>query len=119
MRVREVWPGALFAAAAFVVAENAFAFYLRHFAGYNRIYGSLAAVVVFILFVYVAANVFLVGAELSSEWPRLRTELARGDELALRGLGPDPPFFGQLLGFLRGLAVAEPKHPQEDESGPP
>ncbi|MGH3003529.1 MAG: YihY/virulence factor BrkB family protein [Gaiellaceae bacterium] len=100
-RVREIWPGALFAAIVFVGAENGFALYLRHFARYNRIYGSLAVAVVFMLFVYLAANVFLLGAEVSSEWPRLRAELARGE-----GLEPGLPFSRQLLGFLRGLVLS-------------
>lgn len=112
-RVREIWPGAVLAAAVFVAAENGFAFYIRHFASYNRIYGSLAAVVVFMLFVYVAANVFLLGAEISSEWPRLRAELARGE-----GLEPGPPFSRQLVGFLRSLVFAQRERGDRDEEHP-
>jgi membrane protein len=68
----EIWPGALFAAVVFEIAKVGFSFYLRNFADYNAIYGSLGAVIVFMLFIFIAANVLLLGAEVASEWPRVR-----------------------------------------------
>ncbi len=68
----EIWPGALFASVAFEVAKVGFSFYLRNFGNYNAIYGSLGAVIVFMLFIFIAANVLLMGAEVASEWPRVR-----------------------------------------------
>lgn len=68
----EIWPGALFAAVAFEAAKVGFSFYLRNFGNYNAIYGSLGAVIVFMLFIFIAANVLLMGAEVASEWPRVR-----------------------------------------------
>lgn len=68
----EIWPGALFSAIAFELAKVGFSFYIRNFGNYNAIYGSLGAVIVFMLFIFVAANVLLMGAEIASEWPRVR-----------------------------------------------
>ncbi len=68
----EIWPGALFAALAFEIAKYGFSFYLRNFANYNAIYGSLGAVIVFMLFIFITSNVLLIGAEVASEWPRVR-----------------------------------------------
>lgn len=68
----EVWPGALTAAIGFEIAKTGFTIYLQNFANYNEIYGSLGAVVVFMLFIFIAANVMLLGAEVASEWPRVR-----------------------------------------------
>lgn len=67
----EIWPGALFAAVTFEIAKVGFAFYIRNFGDYNAIYGSLGAVVVFMLFIFIAANILLMGAEIASEWPRV------------------------------------------------
>lgn len=72
VRLRDIWPGALVAALAFEIAKQGFTFYVANFANYNAIYGSLGAVVVFLVFVYLAANILLFGAEIASEWPRVR-----------------------------------------------
>jgi membrane protein len=71
-RLRDVWPGALLVAVGFELAKTAFAFYIANIADYGAIYGSLATVMAFLFFVFVAANVFLLGAEVASEWPAVR-----------------------------------------------
>lgn len=72
VRFSDVWPGALTAALLFELAKHGFAFYITNFGNYNAIYGSLGAIVVFLLFVYLTANILLFGAEVASEWPRVR-----------------------------------------------
>jgi membrane protein len=73
-RVRGIWPGALAAAAGFEALQYGFSFYIAHFAHYNKVYGSLGAVIAFLFFIYLASMVFLFGAEVASEYPRLRAE---------------------------------------------
>ncbi|HKI92969.1 MAG TPA: YhjD/YihY/BrkB family envelope integrity protein [Gaiellaceae bacterium] len=80
VRVRETWPAALLTAVLLVAAENLFALYVGNFANYNAVYGSLGAVIAFMFFVYLAASIFLLGAEVASEWPRVRDALERGEE---------------------------------------
>ena len=58
------------------VAKTAFAFYVANIADYGAVYGSLSTVIAFLFFVFVAANVFLLGAEAASEWPAVRDERA-------------------------------------------
>jgi membrane protein len=72
VRFSEIWPGALFAALTFELAKYGFAFYVANFGNYNAIYGSIGAIIVFLVFVYLAANILLFGAEIASEWPRVR-----------------------------------------------
>ncbi len=72
-RIRGVWPGAIVAAAGFEGLQYGFSVYLAHFAHYNKVYGSLGAVIAFLFFVYLASMIFLAGAEIASEYPRLRT----------------------------------------------
>ena len=96
----EIWPGALFAAVTFELAKVGFSFYLRNFANYNAIYGSLGAVIVFMLFIFVAANVLLMGAEVASEWPRVRAgHYDRG--LPDRETAPAMPFLDRARTLLR------------------
>lgn len=72
VKVSDIWPGIVFASIAFEVAKHGFAFYVSNFGNYNAIYGSLGAIIVFLVFVYFTANILLFGAELASEWPRVR-----------------------------------------------
>jgi membrane protein len=72
VRLRDIWPGAVIAALGYEAVKAGFAFYLSNFGHYGDVYGSLAAAVVFLFFVFLAANVFLLGAEAASEWPRVR-----------------------------------------------
>lgn len=71
-RLRGVWPGALAAAGGFEALQYGFSVYIGFFAHYNKVYGSLGAVIAFMFFVYLASMVFLFGAEIASEYPRLR-----------------------------------------------
>jgi membrane protein len=69
--LRGVWPGALAAALGFEALQFGFSLYVSHFGHYNKVYGSLGAVVAFMFFVYLASMVFLFGAEVAAEYPRL------------------------------------------------
>ncbi len=80
-RCGEIWPGALLAAILFEIAKEGFALYLRLFATYDRVYGPLGAVIAFQAFVYIAANVLLLGAEMASEWSRIDRSGAGGGEV--------------------------------------
>ena len=77
VRLASVWPAALLVAALLVALQNLFAVYVANFGHYNAVYGSLGAVIAFMFFVYLAAQLVLLGAEIASEAPRVRAELAR------------------------------------------
>ena len=64
--------GALAAAAGFEAVQYGFSLYVTYFGHYNKIYGSLGAIVAFLFFIYLASSVFLFGAEIAAEYPRLR-----------------------------------------------
>ena len=78
VRLREVWPPAVVVSVLVVVAQNLFALYVRNFGRYNAIYGSLGAVIALMFFVYLSAELLLFGAEMASEWPRVRHTLEQG-----------------------------------------
>jgi membrane protein len=71
-RLRGIWPGALAAAVGLEALQYGFSAYVALFGHYNKVYGSLGAIVAFMFLVYVAGLVFLLGAEIASEYPRLR-----------------------------------------------
>ena len=64
--------GAVFAIIVWVVASAAFGFYVANFSSYNKTYGSLAGVVVFLLWLWLTNLALLFGAELDAELERGR-----------------------------------------------
>ena len=69
-RWRWVSWGAFAATLLWVVASALFALYLTYFNSYNKTYGSLGAIVVLLLWLYLSAFCVLFGAELNSEMER-------------------------------------------------
>jgi len=64
---RWVSPGAVFAVVTGVIMSAVFRLYLANFGSYNETYGSLGAVIVLLLWLYLAAMAVTVGAELNAE----------------------------------------------------
>jgi membrane protein len=69
---RWVSPGGIFAVVLWVVASAAFAFYVSNFGSYNKTYGSLAAVIIFLIWLWITNVVILLGAEMNAEIERGR-----------------------------------------------
>lgn len=76
-RFRLMSVGALVAIAVFAVASLVFGFYVSVLADYDRIYGSFAGVVLFLLWLWIGNIALLVGALFDAELERVR-ELRRG-----------------------------------------
>jgi membrane protein len=75
-----VTPGSVFATAVWLAASGGFAVYTSMFGSYNKTWGSLAAVIIMLTWLWLAAIALLLGAELNAEAERSR-EL-RADEPA-------------------------------------
>lgn len=71
-RARWVWltPGSFIATLLWLAATGLFAFYVSNFGSYGATYGSLGAVVVLQLWLWLSAYIFLLGAELNSQLER-------------------------------------------------
>lgn len=105
--LRDTWPGVLFAVLGFEAAKAGFSIYLDNAANYGAVYASLGGIIAFLVFVFVAANLFLLGAEIASEWPAVRE-------------APPPapsqePLRQRLRHALRGLIVRS----SSDDGRPP
>ena len=69
-RWRYVWPGALLATTLWLAATSGFAWYVRHIARYNVMYGSVGAGIALLVWMYLMAVVALLGCEFNAEWER-------------------------------------------------
>ncbi|MEE3014226.1 MAG: YhjD/YihY/BrkB family envelope integrity protein, partial [Chloroflexota bacterium] len=75
---RYVWTGAVVAAILFEVSKGIFMWYLANVANYELIYGSVASMMVLLSWAYVSAFILILGAEISSEYGRMRNGVERG-----------------------------------------
>jgi membrane protein len=74
---RWISPGSILAVAIWIVASAAFAFYVANFGSYNKTYGSLAGVIIFLVWMWLSNVAILLGAEFDAELTRQR-ELEAG-----------------------------------------
>jgi len=65
-------PGALLAAALWLLASALFSFYVDNFGRYDKTYGTLGAVIVLLIWIYVGAVALLVGALANRELLQVR-----------------------------------------------
>ena len=70
--------GAVFSVCVWLAASGAFAFYVSRFGSYNKTWGSLAAVVILLTWLWLSSLALLFGAEINAEAERSR-ELRRGE----------------------------------------
>lgn len=76
---RWLTPGSVLAVLAWVLASVGFGIYVANFASYNKTYGSLAGVIIFLVWLWVANLAVLLGAEFDAE-------LAREQRIETRGI---------------------------------
>ena len=74
---RWITPGGVVAVLLWIAASAAFAFYVANFGSYNKTYGTLGGVIVFLVWLWISNIAVLLGAELNAELERAR-ELEQG-----------------------------------------
>ena len=65
-------PGGLFAVLVWAAATAGFALYAANFSSYNKTYGSLAGIVIFLIWLWISNIALLLGAEFNAELQRAR-----------------------------------------------
>jgi membrane protein len=87
-RFKFITLGAVVAVVIWIVASLAFAFYVANFGSYDKTYGTLAGVVVFLVWLWITNVAFLFGAQLNAERERSE-QIEKGVEGAERDLRLD------------------------------
>jgi membrane protein len=72
VRFRDVWIGAFFTGLLWKGALYGFSWYMRDMTRFTRVNGSIAAVVIFLFWVYIQAVILLYGVEFTAAYARLR-----------------------------------------------
>ena len=62
---RQQLPGAVFSSLGWMIYSLAYSLYIEHYASVSYLYGSLTAIVLWMLWLYFCMNIFLMGAEIN------------------------------------------------------
>ena len=73
---RWITPGGLIGVLLWVLASVAFNFYVSNFGSYNKTYGSIGAVIVLLLYLYISSLTVLFGATLNAILVRMKEEIS-------------------------------------------
>lgn len=60
-------PGAILACVIWMIASIGFSFYVSNFASYNESFGSMAGVIILLMWLWISAYIILLGAEFNAE----------------------------------------------------
>jgi membrane protein len=67
---RWISPGGLLAVLVWIVASLAFAFYVANFGSYNKTYGAIGGIIIFLVWLWISNIAILLGAEFNAELQR-------------------------------------------------
>ncbi|TCJ13899.1 YihY/virulence factor BrkB family protein [Rubrobacter taiwanensis] len=71
---RWITPGGVIGLLLWVLASLAFSYYVNNFGAYDRTYGSIGAVIVLLLYLYISSIMILFGAELNATLAKMKEE---------------------------------------------
>ncbi len=71
-------PGALMTTLLFMLSTYGFGIYIDNFSTYNQLYGSIGALLIFLLYIWINATVLLLGFELNATLSRLKNTPRKG-----------------------------------------
>lgn len=74
--LRNIWPGVLLALTAWMALSLLFSLYVENLGRYSLLYGSIGAIIVLLLWLYLTATLLIMGAEFNS----VLMELKKGQE---------------------------------------
>jgi membrane protein len=109
---RFITPGSVLAVVVWIVASLGFAYYVKTFADYNAMYGSIGAIIVLLLYFYISAAVLLLGAEMNAVIEHMSAEGKNPGEKDFDGEKPK-----ETLTVL-GHEHPNPSKPHSVESNP-
>jgi membrane protein len=97
---RFITPGSVLAVVVWILASLGFAYYVKTFADYNAMYGSIGAIIVLLLYFYISAAVLLLGAEMNAVIEHMSSEGKDKGEKAVNDGGVNATFNKQHVSGL-------------------
>lgn len=66
LRCRSAFPGAAFATLGWIISSLGFSFYVGNFSNYSLTYGSIGAIIVLMIWLYISAFIIILGGEINA-----------------------------------------------------
>ncbi len=66
MRCRSAFPGAAFSTVGWIISSVALSYYVDHFNNYSLTYGSIGAIIVLMIWLYITAFIIVLGGEINA-----------------------------------------------------
>lgn len=66
IKMMSVIPGSIFATVVFLVGSYLFGIYISNFANYSKTYGSIAGIIILMLWLYITGFIIIIGAEINA-----------------------------------------------------
>ena len=118
-RKRWLYPGIIFAMVSWIAISFGFSRFVQHFGNYNETFGGLASVVILLVWLWLTANVVILGAQLNSELERQTiADTTRGPARPLGARGAAMADFVAKF-TRRRVAQAEVLNPTGPEGADP
>ena len=112
---RFISPGSVLAVVVWILASLGFAYYVKTFANYDAMYGSIGAIIVLLLYFYISASVLLLGAEMNAVIEHMSEEgKDKGEKVAGDGGKDADPEVAYEKKHVSGLG-RDHSHDHDDE----
>lgn len=66
--------GSVFTTLLIIITTYLFSFYIENFSSYNKLYGSIGALLILMIYIWINSNIFLLGFELNASIQKLRKQ---------------------------------------------
>ena len=74
LKAISVFPGAIFSTISWTMISRMFGYYIDHFSSYIKTYGTIGALMAFIIWLYITGYILIIGAEIKAIFHNYRVE---------------------------------------------
>lgn len=106
---RFISPGSVLAVVVWIIASLGFGYYVKTFANYNAMYGSIGAIIVLLLYFYISAAVLLLGAEMNAVIEHMSSEGKNPGEKEFKDESPPTDEKQHVSGLGRDHSIPVPE----------
>ncbi|MDB5982905.1 MAG: Ribonuclease [Pseudomonas sp.] len=110
---RFISPGSVLAVVVWIIASLGFGYYVKTFANYSAMYGSIGAIIVLLLYFYISAAVLLLGAEMNAVIEHMSSEGKNPGEKEFKGVDEPSDEKQHVSGLGRDHSVPLPAKTDE------
>ncbi len=74
LKLISIFPGAVFSTISWTLVSRLFGYYIDHFSSYIKTYGTIGALMAFIIWLYITGYILILGAEINAIFHNYKVE---------------------------------------------